>query len=82
MKGMGVKAGIPDIVAVRRGVFFGLELKASNGRLTAAQRDTHAALSEAGATVAVACGLDDALSVLVRWGILRGTAALSKRGLG
>jgi hypothetical protein len=35
IKGIGVRAGIPDIVAVRRGVFFGLELKASNGRLTA-----------------------------------------------
>jgi hypothetical protein len=82
MKGCGVRPGVPDIVAVRSGHFFGLELKARNGSLTAVQRDAHAALSEAGATVKVACGLDDALSVLERWGILRGTAAPSKRGLG
>jgi hypothetical protein len=72
MKGIGVKAGVPDIVAVRGGRFFGLELKASNGRPTAAQRDAHAALSAAGATVAVACGLDDALTRLELWGLLRG----------
>jgi hypothetical protein len=35
LKGLGVRAGIPDIIA----------------RLTAVQRDAHAALSEAGATV-------------------------------
>jgi hypothetical protein len=49
--------------------------------MTGVQRDAHAALSEAGATVEVAYGLDEALSVLERWGILRGAAAPSKRRL-
>jgi hypothetical protein len=63
LKGLGVRAGIPDIIA----------------RLTAVQRDAHAALSEAGATVETACGLDAALNVLERWGVLRGVASLSGR---
>jgi hypothetical protein len=46
------------------------------------QRDAHAALSEAGATVELACGPDDALIVIERWGVLRAAAALSKRELG
>jgi hypothetical protein len=82
MKGLGVRAGVPDIIAVRDGRAYGLELKAPGERLTAVQRDAHAALSEAGAPVEVACGLDDALIVFERWGILRGTAALSNRRLG
>jgi VRR-NUC domain len=73
MKGIGVKAGIPDIVVVHDGQFFGLELKAPNGRLTAAQRDAHAALAAAGATVSVAYSLDDALAQLESWKLLHGS---------
>ncbi len=72
-KGMGVKAGMPDIVAIRGGHTFLLELKAPGGRLTAVQRETHAALAAAGATVAVACGLDDALAQLEAWALLHGS---------
>jgi hypothetical protein len=65
LKGIGVKAAIPDIVAVRGGRFFGLELKAPGGRLTGAQ-------GNAGAAVAVAYSLDDALARLELWKLLRG----------
>lgn len=71
-KGMGVKAGMPDIIAIKDGHAYGLELKALGGRLTAVQRETHAALAAAGATVAVAYGLDDALAHLEAWSLLRG----------
>jgi hypothetical protein len=37
------------------------------------QRDAHAALVAAGATVAVAYGLDDALARLEAWGLVRGS---------
>jgi hypothetical protein len=37
MKGFGVKAGVPDIIAIRDGRAFALELKAPGGRLTPAQ---------------------------------------------
>jgi hypothetical protein len=60
LKGMGVKAGVPDIIAIKGGQCYALELKAPDGRLTPVQRDAHAALVAAGATVAVAYGLDDA----------------------
>jgi hypothetical protein len=73
LKGMGVRAGVPDIVLVKGGQCYALELKASDGRLTPVQRDAHAALAAAGATVAVAYGLDDALARLEAWGLLRGS---------
>jgi hypothetical protein len=73
LKGMGVRAGVPDIVAVKNGQCYALELKAPDGRLTPAQRDAHAALAAAGATVAVAYGLDDALARLEAWGLVRGS---------
>ena len=79
LKGIGVRAGIPDIIAVKDGRAYGLELKAPGERLTAVQRDAHVALSEAGATLETARGLDDALVVLERWGILKGVASLSRR---
>ena len=73
LKGMGVRAGVPDIVAVKNGQCYALELKAPDGRLTPAQRDAHAALAAAGATVATAYGLDDALARLEAWGLVRGS---------
>ena len=73
LKGMGVRAGVPDIIAVKDGQCYALELKASGGRLTPVQRDAHAALVAAGATVAVAYGLDDALARLEAWGLVRGS---------
>jgi hypothetical protein len=72
MRGLGVRAGIPDIIAIRAGCAYALELKPPGGRLSPARRDVHAALSAAGATVAVACGLDAALSQLEAWQVLRG----------
>jgi hypothetical protein len=44
LKGMGVKAGVPDIIAIKDARCYALELKASGGRLTPVQRDAHAAL--------------------------------------
>jgi hypothetical protein len=73
LKGIGVKAGVPDIVAVKNGQCYALELKAPDGRLTPVQRDAHAALAAAGATVVVAYGLDDALARLEAWGLVRGS---------
>jgi hypothetical protein len=72
-KGMGVRAGTPDIIAVKNGHCYALELKAPDGRLTPGQRDAHAALAAAGATVEVAYRLDDALARLEAWGLVRGS---------
>ena len=72
LKGLGVVAGVPDIVAICNGRVFGLELKADQGRLSAAQTATHEAMRAAGATVATCLGLDEALARLEAWGLLRG----------
>jgi hypothetical protein len=72
LKGLGVRAGVPDVIAVKDGCTYALELKSPGGRLTAVQNAAHAALRAAGAAVVTSYGLDDALAQLERWGLLRG----------
>jgi len=72
LKGLGVRAGVPDVIVIKAGQAYALELKAPGGRLTSVQADTHAALRAAGATVAVAYGLDEALAWLEAWAVLCG----------
>ena len=75
LKGMGVLSGVPDVIAVKRGQTYALELKAPNGRMSNVQHATCAALMKAGAMCAVAYGIDDALRQLEAWGLLQGRAA-------
>jgi hypothetical protein len=70
-QGLGVVAGVPDIIAVRSGQMYCLELKAPGGKLTDNQRATHSAMITAGAQVATADNLDDALALLEGWGLCR-----------
>jgi hypothetical protein len=74
LKGLGVRPGVPDVIAIREGRVYGLELKAEGGRTTEKQLETIAAMEAAGAFTAIAEGLDRALTVLEAWGLLRGTA--------
>ena len=74
-KGLGVKAGVPDLILIANGKPYGLELKTEGGRLTPIQRTAHVLLAAAGAEVATAYGLDQALEQLNRWGLLRGSRA-------
>jgi hypothetical protein len=76
LKGLGVRAGVPDVVAVKDGRTYALEIKSPGGRLTAAQNAAHAALRAAGAAVVTSYGLDDALAQLERWGLLRERASI------
>jgi hypothetical protein len=75
LKGLGVRAGVPDLIACRGGRFYALELKTDTGKLSDAQEQVFAALREAGAEVAVTYGLDAALAQLERWQLLRGVAS-------
>jgi hypothetical protein len=75
LKGLGVRAGVPDLIACRSGRFYALELKTDTGKLSDAQEQMLAALREAGAEVAVTYGLDAALAQLERWQLLRGVAS-------
>jgi hypothetical protein len=70
----GVTAGVPDIIAIRDGEVFGLELKAPKGKQSPAQKDVQRRMRDAGAFVGNAKGLDEALYILEFWGILRGAA--------
>jgi hypothetical protein len=75
LKGLGVRAGVPDIIAIHNGRCFALELKAEGGRATDKQLAAIAALREAGAFTAITEGLDRALGCLEAWGLLRGHAS-------
>jgi hypothetical protein len=72
LKGLGVKAGVPDVLIVMKGNCFALELKPLGGRATSKQLEVIAALEAAGAFTCIAEGLDRALAVLEAWGVLRG----------
>jgi hypothetical protein len=72
LKGLGARAGVPHVIAVKDGRTYALEIKSPNGRLTTAQKAAHAALRAAGAEIAVAFGIDEALAQLERWELLRG----------
>jgi hypothetical protein len=72
LKGLGVRAGVPDVIAIKSGHAVCLELKSERGRLSKAQQATIAALKAAGARVEGVNTLDDALAHLERWGILVG----------
>jgi hypothetical protein len=73
-KGIGVVAGVPDVIAIHEGRVYALELKAEGGRATPKQQEAIAAMEAAGAFTAIAEGLGRALAVLEAWGLLRGTA--------
>jgi hypothetical protein len=72
LKGLGTRAGAPDLLLIHEGRCYGLELKVPAGRTSAAQLETLAAMEAAGAFTCVAEGLARALAVLERWGLLRG----------
>lgn len=71
LKSMGVVAGTPDVIVINRGAVHALELKHLRGRVTEAQKAAMDALELAGARVAVAYTLDEALATLEAWGVLR-----------
>jgi hypothetical protein len=72
LKECGTVAGVPDLIIIHAGRVFALELKAPAGRVSDVQAAVHDRLRRAGAEVAVAWGLDQALAVLAGWGLLRG----------
>jgi hypothetical protein len=71
---LGVRPGVPDVIAIQDGHAFALELKAERGRLSQSQVETMRLLQDAGTVVGVANGIDEAIALLEFWGLLRGTA--------
>jgi len=72
LKSCGIKRGVPDLIYIRDGKTYGLEIKADGVRLSEARRIAHEEMRAAG--VAVAVGIDQALERLEGWEILRGRA--------
>jgi hypothetical protein len=72
LKGLGVRAGVPDVIAIHRGQVYAIELKTENGRATSAQLQAIQQLRSAGAQVEICHGLDRALTQLEVWQLLRG----------
>jgi hypothetical protein len=70
--GLGVKPGVPDLILLRRGQCYGLEIKRAGGKLTDLQTGMLAELRAAGALVAVGYGIDHCLAILEEWGLLEG----------
>jgi hypothetical protein len=69
MKGLGVKAGLPDLMLVYDGRAFFIELKIDGGRTSAVQDDAQSALRAAGAQVRVCRCLEAVEDVLALWGV-------------
>lgn len=75
LQGLGVTSGVPDIIAIKDGRTYGLELKRIGGKPTQNQLACLAAMQRAGAETAIAEGLDAAIAQLEQWRLLRGTSS-------
>ena len=72
-KALGVVAGVPDLLILKGGRLYALELKSATGRLQPSQRMVLARMEDCGAETSVAHSLDEALITLEYWGILKRT---------
>jgi VRR-NUC domain len=72
LKACGVRAGTPDLILIKDGRTYGMELKADKGRVSPAQTKAQEEMRAAGVTVAVATGIDEAIKQLEVWQLLRG----------
>ncbi len=70
-KRMGVLPGVADLILIHRGHTYGLELKSDTGRPSVSQMEFMSRLTTAGGFGCITQGLDRAISVLERWGVLR-----------
>jgi VRR-NUC domain len=72
LKGLGVRPGVPDLIAIHRGQVYAIELKTEGGRATDTQLEAIDDIRAAGGHAQICRGLDHALAVLESWGLLRG----------
>jgi hypothetical protein len=74
LKGLGVRAGVSDLIAVHATRVYALELKAPGGTTSKDQDDFLTDMAAQGAVTGVATGLDAAIDQLEAWGLLIGRA--------
>jgi len=74
----GLAKGLPDLLVVSKHLPGGLgllELKTETGKLSTEQTAFRSTCISAGAKIAVAYGLDQALEVLLDWGVIKPEAS-------
>ncbi len=77
LKALGTRPGVPDLLVAGEGRVIGVEVKAPKGYLSSAQKDTIAALAEAGIPTVVVKSLPEAITALVQLGVpLKGRVVL------
>ena len=75
-KGLGVKAGVSDLIFLHDSKFFALELKVGKNRPTEAQLEFIDRVNAAGGFATwYYTGLDAAIRVLEAWQLLRGSSS-------
>lgn len=80
LKAMGARAGVPDLVILHRGRFFGLEVKADKGRLSDHQATAADLIVQAGGFFSVVRSVEEVERCLRAWGvILRATVLPDER---
>ena len=72
LAGLGVTKGVPDVLLWHAGKSFALELKAEGNKATDSQIAMLDRLGEAGVATAVCHGIDQAVTCLESWRLLRG----------
>jgi hypothetical protein len=72
MRGLGTRAGAPDLFMISRGEVFALELKSKSGRTTVVQLQTIKDIRRAGGHAEICHGIDAAIKQLEEWHLLRG----------
>jgi hypothetical protein len=77
-KGLGVQAGVSDLILLHDAKFFALELKAVGGKPAEAQLQFQHDVIAAGGRAAITIGLDAAIEQLEQWGLLCGTAMIRR----
>lgn len=69
MKSIGQRSGMPDLLLAGEGRVIGVEVKTPKGTLSPAQKDTIAALAEAGIPTIIVRSVDEAEAVLRQMGV-------------
>lgn len=64
LQGLGAVKGIPDRIVVKDGRFYGIEVKAPNGRMSPYQQTFKDRLEEAGGVYIEARSLEDVMKIL------------------
>jgi hypothetical protein len=75
LKALGMLPGVADLVIIKDGRAFFMEVKAEKGRLSDAQKEFAAAAVKAGAEWAVVHSIAEAITILRDWQVIRRIAA-------